>query len=66
MFHTTLQSIISETTPTRACITPIFKLYNTKIEAHPYTRGTADRDKVLSTWSEFEFTDSGPAFWAGL
>jgi uncharacterized protein (TIGR02145 family) len=44
--------------------TPIFRLYNTKNGAYLYTRGTADRDHVLNTWPEFEYTDGVPAFYA--
>jgi glucose dehydrogenase len=47
-------------------MTPIYRLYNTKTGVHLYTRGEADRDKVLRTWPEFEFTDGAPAFWAKI
>jgi peptidoglycan hydrolase-like amidase len=47
-------------------MTPIYRLYNTKTGVHLYTRGEADRDKVLRTWPEFEFTDGAPAFWAHI
>jgi hypothetical protein len=46
--------------------TPMYRLYNTKTGVHLYTRGEADRDKVLRTWPEFEFTDGAPAFWAKI
>ncbi len=44
--------------------TPIFRLYNTRTGVHLYTKGVEDRDKILSKWSDFEFTDGGPAFYA--
>ena len=47
-------------------LTPIYRLYNTKNGAYLYTRGDADRNHVLSTWPEFEFTDGFPAFYASL
>ena len=47
-------------------LTPIYRLYNTKNGAYLYTRGDADRDHVLNTWPEFEFTDGVPAFYASL
>ncbi len=46
--------------------TPIFRVYNTRTGVHLYTRGEADRDKILSKWSDFEFTDGVPAFYASL
>jgi len=47
-------------------LTPIYRLFNTVSGVHLYTRGEADRDKVLSKWSAFEFTDGRPAFYAQL
>ena len=47
-------------------LTPIYRLYNKRTKIHLYTRGEVDRDKVLSKWHDFEFTDGGPAFWADL
>ncbi len=47
-------------------LTPIYRLYNTRTGVQLYTRGEADKNKVLSTWSDFEFTDGEPAFWANL
>ncbi len=44
--------------------TPMFRLYNTKTGAQLYTRGVADKDKILSKFRDFEFTDGTPAFWA--
>ncbi len=46
--------------------TPIFRLYNKKTGVHLYTRGEADRDKILTKWDDFEFTDGAPAFYASL
>ena len=46
--------------------TPIYRLYNTKNGMYLYTRGEADRNHVMSTWPEFEFTDGVPAFYASL
>ncbi len=46
--------------------TPIYRLYNTKTGVHLYTRGKADKDKILKKWPEFEFTDGAPAFYARL
>ncbi len=43
---------------------PIYRLYNTKTGAQLYTRGQSDRDKILSKYKDFEFTDGVPAFWA--
>ena len=47
-------------------VAPIYRLYNTKTGVHLYTRGLSDRDSVLTKWSDFEYTDSGPAFYASL
>jgi len=47
-------------------LTPIYRLYNTTNGAYLYTRGTNDRDYVLNKWSDFEFTDGVPAFYASL
>jgi len=47
-------------------LTPIYRLFNTVSGVHLYTRGEADRDKVLSKWPAFEFTDGRPAFYASL
>ena len=47
-------------------LTPMYRLYNTLNGAYLYTRGDADRDHVLNTWPEFEFTDGVPAFYASL
>jgi len=47
-------------------LTPIYRLYNTKTGVHLYTRGETDKDKVLDTWSDFQYTDNGPAFYASL
>ena len=44
-------------------LTPIFRLYNRRTGAQLYTRGEADRDKILKKWKDFEFTDKAPAFW---
>ena len=46
--------------------TPIFRLYNTRTGAHLYTRGEADRDKVLAKYSDFVDDDGDPAFFASL
>ena len=46
--------------------TPIYRLYNKRTGVHLYTRGQADRDKILSKYSDFEFTDGAPAFYADL
>ena len=46
--------------------TPIYRLYNTRTGVHLYTRGADDRDAVLNKWSDFEFTDGVPAFYASL
>ncbi len=46
--------------------TPIYRLYNNKTGAHLYTRGVEDRDKILNKYSDFEYTDWGPAFYASL
>ncbi len=45
---------------------PIFRLYNTRNGAQLYTRGVADKDKILAKFKDFEFTDGQPAFWASL
>jgi len=45
---------------------PIFRLYNTRTKAQLYTIGVADRDKILSKYPEFEFTDGSPAFYANI
>ena len=50
----------------RPGLTPIYRLYNTKTGVHLYTRGKADKDKILKKWPEFEFTDGEPAFYAKL
>lgn len=50
----------------QAGTTPIYRLYNKKSGVHLYTRGTADRDKILAKFPDFEFTDGGPAFYAYL
>ena len=47
-------------------LTPIYRLYNTLNGMYLYTRGEADRNHVIGTWPEFEFTDSVPAFYAAL
>ncbi len=44
-------------------LTPIYRLFNKRTGVHLYTRGEADRDKILAKWSDFEFTDNAPAFW---
>ncbi len=44
--------------------TPIYRLYNTKTGAQLYTRGEEDKNKILSKYKDFEFTDGAPAFWA--
>ena len=46
--------------------TPIYRLYNTRTGAQLYTRGVADRDKILAKYPDFEFTDNIPAFYASL
>jgi hypothetical protein len=46
--------------------TPMYRLYNTRNGAYLYTRGDPDRLHVLDTWSDFEFTDGVPAFYASL
>jgi len=46
--------------------TPIYRLYNTRTGVHLYTRGEADRDKILTKFPDFEFTDGVPAFYASL
>jgi len=47
-------------------LTPIFRLYNTRTGMHLYTKGIADREKILNKYSDFEFTDGGPAFYAQI
>ena len=46
--------------------TPIFRLYNKRTGAQLYTRGEADRDKIRKKFSDFEFSDGTPAFYASL
>ncbi len=46
--------------------TPIYRLYNKRTGAQLYTRGEYDRDKILSQFRDFEFTDGAPAFYASL
>ncbi len=46
--------------------TPIFRLYNTRTGMQLYTRGEADKNKILNKFRDFEFTDDGPAFYASL
>ncbi len=64
--YNALQNTIANNIPLEICGTPIYRLYNTKTGVHLYTRGEADRNKVLAKWPEFEYTDGGPAFWASL
>ncbi len=47
-------------------LTPIYRVYNTTTGSHVYTRGAAERDLTLNTWSDFIFVDGGPAFYASL
>jgi subtilisin family serine protease len=47
-------------------LTPIYRLYNTKNGAYLYARGEADKQHVMNTWPEFEYTDGVPAFYAPL
>ncbi len=47
-------------------LTPIFRLYNTRTGAQLYTRGVADKDKILNKFKDFKFTDGVPAFYASL
>ncbi len=47
-------------------LTPIFRLYNTRTGAQLYTRGVADKDKILAKYKDFVFTDGAPAFYASL
>ncbi len=47
-------------------LTPIFRLYNKRTGAQLYTRGVADKDKILNKFKDFEFTDGAPAFYASL
>ncbi len=46
--------------------TPIYRLYNKRTGAQLYTRGEADKNKILAKFSDFEFTDGAPAFYASL
>ncbi len=46
--------------------TAIYRLYNTRTGVHLYTRGANDRNKILGKYSDFEFTDGAPAFYASL
>ncbi len=46
--------------------TPIYRLYNKRTGVHLYTRGKADRDKILAKYKDFEFTDNAPVFYASL
>ncbi len=46
--------------------TPIFRLYNRRTGMQLYTRGVADKDKILTKYKDFEFTDGAPAFYASL
>ncbi len=46
--------------------TPIFRLYNTRTGAQLYTRGEADKNKILNKFKDFKFTDGTPAFYASL
>lgn len=56
----------STTTTEQPGLTPIFRLYNTRTGMHLYTRGVADRDFVLNKFTDFEFTDGVPAFYASM
>ena len=47
-------------------LTPIYRLYNTRTGMQLYTRGEADKNKILSKYPDFEFTDGAPAFYASL
>ena len=47
-------------------LTPIYRLYNTRTGMQLYTRGQADKNKILSKYSDYEFTDGAPAFYAKL
>ncbi len=51
---------------TQAGLTPIYRLYNRRTGAQLYTRGDADKNKILAKFHDFEFTDGEPAFWASL
>ncbi len=51
---------------TQAGLTPIYRLYNRRTGAQLYTRGDADKNKILAKFHDFEFTDGVPAFWASL
>jgi hypothetical protein len=44
----------------------MYRLYKKKTGAQLYTRGKADRDKILSKYPDFEFTDGTPAFYASI
>ncbi len=50
----------------RPGLTPIYRLYNTRTGAQLYTRGEADKNKILTKFKDFEFTDGTPAFYASL
>ncbi len=45
---------------------PIYRLYNTQTGTHLYVRGAEERTKILTKWSEFEFTDNFPSFYASV
>ncbi|MDA3815184.1 MAG: hypothetical protein PF549_02355 [Patescibacteria group bacterium] len=45
-------------------LTPIYRLYNTRTGVHVYVRGETEKTRILNRFSDFEFSDSGPAFWA--
>lgn len=47
-------------------LTPIYRLYNRNNGAYLYVRGDSDKQHVMSTWPEFEYTDGAPAFYASL
>ncbi len=47
-------------------LTPIYRLYNTRTGMQLYTRGEVDKHKILSKYSNYEFTDGVPAFYAKL
>jgi hypothetical protein len=46
--------------------TPIYRLYNTRTGVHLYTKGESGRDAILDKWSDFQYTDSGPTFYAEI
>jgi surface protein len=46
--------------------TPMYRLYNKKTGAQLYTRGKADRDKILNKYKDYEFTDGSPSFYASM